>query len=114
VPGRSVSCKFGNQSATCGTLCRADAERNPCKSARLPRSDIDIPAVIDPRHLDPTQKDWNIGSKIGRVSDEDLLAELAKCVPVCRTHHQLIEDEARHGGDALSVEEVVALIRKSD
>jgi hypothetical protein len=73
---------------------------------------IDIPAVIDPHHLDPTQKDWNIGSKIGRVDDEDLLAELAKCVPICRTHHQLIEHEVRHGGDELSFDELVALIRK--
>ena len=73
---------------------------------------IDIPAVIDPHHLDPTQKDWNIGSKIGRVDDEELLAELAKCVPICRTHHQLIEHEVRHGGAGLSFEELVALIRK--
>ena len=73
---------------------------------------IRIPAVVDPHHLDPTQKDWNIGSKIGRVDDDALLAELAKCVPVCRTHHQLIEYEVRHGGEGLSFEELVALIRK--
>lgn len=47
------------------------------------------PPVYDFHHLDPTEKEFNIGSLTG-CSDEIIDKELEKCILVCSNCHRLI------------------------
>jgi len=67
---------------------------------------------IDAHHVNPAEKDYNIARKLGQMTDAELDAELAKCVPICRNDHALVSLELRAGGDALSFEELVQMIRQ--
>lgn len=45
----------------------------------------------DWHHLVPSEKSFSIGGKAEKVSKGALLAEMAKCVRVCRGHHFMAE-----------------------
>ena len=64
--------------------------------------------AIDAHHRKPLEKERNIGS-IKRA--EELSPELAKCVPLCRNHHQILHDMWRKGCRGKSTEEVIAIMR---
>ena len=66
---------------------------------------------IDAHHVDPREKDYNISRTLGQMTDEELVAELAKCVPICRNDHALVGLELRAGGDSLPFDVLVQLIR---
>ena len=67
--------------------------------------------AIDAHHVDPREKDYNIARALGQLTDEELAAELEKCVPICRNDHALVGRELRAGGDALPFDDLVQLIR---
>jgi hypothetical protein len=49
------------------------------------------PCCLDAHHRDPSQKDMNIGSaRSNRCGTKTLIAELLKCVCVCRNCHAKI------------------------
>jgi hypothetical protein len=52
--------------------------------------------MIDCDHRDPAQKSFTISYKIGRVTPEELLDELAKCDAVCRNCHAMRTHKHKH------------------
>ena len=47
------------------------------------------PAVYDFHHLDPTQKEYNIGDIVRKVDFEKVKEELSKCVLLCANCHRV-------------------------
>lgn len=50
--------------------------------------------VYDFHHLDPSQKDFNIGNKSSTIKMEIVKKEIEKCILVCANCHRMI-----HSGD---------------
>jgi hypothetical protein len=51
---------------------------------------------IDCDHRDPQEKTFTISYVMGRITAEELLAELTKCDPVCRNCHALRTHRNKH------------------
>lgn len=51
-------------------------------------------AVYDFHHIDPNEKDFNLGNKASTVKMDICLQEIAKCILVCSNCHRMI-----HSGD---------------
>jgi len=51
-------------------------------------------AVFDLHHRDPSQKRYAIGSVIGNISWDELLAEAAKCDLLCANCHRIVHFDA--------------------
>ena len=54
------------------------------------------PVCMDFHHIDPTTKEFEIGSNSFRCSRERTLKEMAKCVLLCANCHRLTEYEKHH------------------
>ena len=48
------------------------------------------PCALEPHHLDPNEKDFNVSDKSRHASWATLLKELNKCILVCRNCHSKI------------------------
>ena len=70
---------------------------------------VNAPGIIAAHHIDPSDKEYAI-SQISNA--EKMRAELAKCVPLCMNHHQLIHIEMNNGGAGLGLDALVRLVRE--
>ena len=48
------------------------------------------PCALEPHHLDPNEKDFNVSNRSRGMAWETLLIELNKCILVCRNCHSTI------------------------
>ena len=58
------------------------------------RCGLNHPAIIDFHHVDPTQKDFMI-ARFDSKSKAKILAEIKKCIPLCRNCHAIVHWEMR-------------------
>lgn len=56
--------------------------------------------ALEFHHLDPMEKEWQLGSRLPNGRWESLKAELDKCVLVCSNCHKEIHYELRKGGES--------------
>ncbi len=89
---------------------RPDVERikDEFKSAGCVICGVNNPRAISAHHMHPPDKAREIGS-IYRV--DELAAELAKCVPLCHTHHYLVHLAMRSGHPADDFDSLLDYVR---
>jgi 5-methylcytosine-specific restriction endonuclease McrA len=87
------------------TVPAIDRHRNIVRTEKLTRGACcDCGLVIDERtivcidfdHRNPVDKSFTISQKMGRVKDQELIAEMAKCDAVCRNCHAIRTHEGQH------------------
>lgn len=57
-------------------------------SLKCERCDENHPATLDFHHINPNEKDNNIGNLIGTYSQEKVQIEIAKCIVLCSNCHR--------------------------
>lgn len=69
--------------------------------------------IIQAHHMDPAAKESTIRAKTGEfLSPERLLAELAKCAPLCSNHHDLVHIMLRNGCASWPLEDIIAKLKR--
>lgn len=69
--------------------------------------------AIQAHHIDPTEKEHDIGRLRGHyLSLSQLREELAKCVPLCSNHHDILHTMWRNGHAGKDSAEIVAIMRE--
>lgn len=69
--------------------------------------------VIQAHHRDPEAKDSNIRGHSGEfIPPAKMIAELAKCVPLCSNHHDLVHAVIRNGCASWPLEDILAKLRR--
>lgn len=64
---------------------------------------------IQSHHVDPREKEFTLA----RIRNLDIVvAELAKCVPLCANHHILVHEELRNGHKDCALDEVIEYLKE--
>ena len=70
--------------------------------------------VLQAHHVDPNEKDCTVGQLRWslRTRPEVYMAELAKCVPLCSNHHDILHAMWNNGHAQKGTMEIVAILRE--
>lgn len=68
--------------------------------------------IIQAHHMDPAAKDSNIRGRTGEfIPPAAMLAELAKCAPLCSNHHDLVHIMFRNGCASWPLGDIIAKLK---